>query len=113
MSDSFQQQLQKIITLSEQILFQLGSGFEQQLNEEKEEVTEKIISLTKEREALIKLTLNESQAAKYNQYLPLINKVGELDRQLTAQSAENKNTIKEKLLKLKKNKKAANTYNKY
>jgi len=113
MSGSFQQQLQKIITLSEQVLFELSNDVEQQLDEEKQEITEHLISLSKEREALIKLTLNDDQAEKYSQYLPLLNKIVELDRQLTAQSNENKNLIKAKLLKLKKNKKAANTYNKY
>jgi len=119
MSDNYLNNLEKIIAISEQILLESSTFFNQDLDNEKEAaeegkgIIENLLKLSKERDTLIKLTFNKEETQKYERYLPLINKVVELDRQITAQSDINKNTVRAKLLKLKKNKKAVNIYNQY
>jgi hypothetical protein len=113
MSDSFSHQLNEIITLSEKILLWLSNEFEQTNNQEEELNTEELLEWNIERDRLIKLTFNEQQSENYPLHLPLINKMVDLDNQLTLQSAQNKLILKTSLLKMKKNQKAANTYKKY
>ncbi len=113
MSDSFSHQLNQIITLSEKIILWLSNEFEQTNNQEEELNTEELLAWNRERDRLIKLTFNEEQSENYNEHLALINQIVTLDNQLTKQAAENKLVLKTSLLKMKKNQKAANTYNKY
>jgi len=113
MSDSFSHQLNQIITLSEKIILWLSNEFEQTNNQEEELNTEELLAWNRERDRLIKLTFNEEQSENYNEHLALINQMVTLDNQLTKQAAENKLVLKTSLLKMKKNQKAANTYNKY
>jgi len=123
MSDSFYQQLNQIITLSEKILLWLSNEFEQansnaeEINTEElntdESNTEELLAWSIERERLIKLTFNEQQSENYSEHLALINQMVTLDNQLTEQAAKNKLVLKTSLIKMKKNQKAANTYKKY
>ncbi|WP_426358512.1 hypothetical protein ACPUVO_19145 [Pseudocolwellia sp. HL-MZ19] len=113
MSETFSQQLNQIITLSENILLRLSNEFEQTNNQEEDLNTEELLQWNSERERLIKLTFNEQESENYSKHLPLINKMVALDQQLTQQSAQNKLVLKTSLLKMKKNQKAANTYKKY
>jgi hypothetical protein len=113
MSNSFSHQLNQIITLSEKIILWLSNEFEQTNNQEEELNTEELLAWNRERDRLIKLTFNEEQSENYNEHLALINQIVTLDNQLTKQAAENKLVLKTSLLKMKKNQKAANTYNKY
>jgi hypothetical protein len=113
MSDSFYQQLNQIITLSEKILLWLSNEFEQTNNNEEELNTEELLEWNIERNKLIKLTFNEEQSENYNEHLTLINQMVALDNQLTEQAEKNKLVLKTSLINMKKNQKAANTYKKY
>ncbi|MDO7085071.1 hypothetical protein WNY51_16305 [Pseudocolwellia sp. AS88] len=113
MSDSFYQQLNQIITLSEKILLWLSNEFEQTNNDEEELNAEELLAWNLERDKLIKLTFNEEQSENYSEHLTLINQMVALDNQLTEQAAKNKLVLKTSLLKMKKNQKAASTYKKY
>lgn len=113
MSDIFHQQLQKIITLSQKILLELSNDSENKNSEDEGINTERLLQCSGERDKLIKLTFNEHQSEYYNQHLPLINLIVELDSQLTQQSEKSKLAIKTNLLNMKKNKKATNAYKKY
>jgi hypothetical protein len=113
MSDSFYQQLNQIITLSEKIILWLSNEFEQTNNQEEELNTEELLAWNIERDRLIKLTFTEQQSENYNKHLVLINQMVTLDNQLTKQASENKLVLKTSLLKMKKNQKASNAYKKY
>ncbi|WP_441002102.1 hypothetical protein [Pseudocolwellia agarivorans] len=113
MSESFYQQLNQIITLSEKILLWLSNEFEQTNNDEEELNAEELLAWNLERDKLIKLTFNEEQSENYSEHLTLINQMVALDNQLTEQAAKNKLVLKTSLLKMKKNQKAASTYKKY
>jgi hypothetical protein len=113
MSDTFHLQLEKIITLSQKILLELSNDLKIIDTESEGINTEKLLQSSAERDKLITLCFNELQSEHYNQHLPLINLIVELDNQLTKQAEKNKLTLKTDLLKIKKNQKATQSYNKY
>jgi len=113
MSKVFHQRLQNIITLSQKIILELSNDFSDLQNDDKGINTTKLAQWSDERDKLIKSTFNEQQSEYYSQHLPLINIFIELDSQLIQKAEESKLAIKTNLLKMKKNKKATKSYNKY
>ena len=117
MVDNFQQQLHQVIALSQKILLALSSAFENTVEKNDTSTTEvepeQLIALNAERDKLIKFVFNEQQSQNYNQHIDLINEIIALDHQLIQQATTNKLTLRTNLLTIKKNKKAAKSYNNY
>ncbi len=113
MSTSINNNLERIISLSNKIVEELNNELENFSDIEAKEENSKLVSLNIERDTLIQETFNEQQSSNYEQHLPLINQVVALDSQLLALAEKSKLALKNGLLKMKKNQKAADTYKKY
>jgi hypothetical protein len=113
MTTLLEEQLNQIITLSQQILDGLGNELELIKDNTQEIEESSLVELNNERDKLIKLTFKESHSEHYPDHIPLINKIMELDGSLITQAEKNKLALKTSLLNMKKNQKASNTYKKY
>jgi|GEM_PF-1604876 len=126
MPQSFYQQLNSIIILSEQILDKLNDEFKSIqgelspepnaeisgniLSNDHELAIKQLAQWSIERDKLTKLAFNSQNAEHFNQQLNLINKIVMLDQKLTQHAETNKQWLKSNRLNIQKNKKATKTY---
>jgi len=73
---------------------------------------EKLLHLVASRDALIRQLFERYNQAQLSAELVLINEMVSLDQQLTSKSLQNKQALSAQVLKLRKNKKITNLYQK-
>jgi len=118
MTQHYQQALNKLIAVTQQMIdalqheLELDNNESNQINETKNN-SNPLTLLNEERDQLIKWVFNKEQSEHYAQHLPLINQVITLDKTLIQQAEKNKLALKTSLLNIKKSQKAKNSYAQY
>jgi FixJ family two-component response regulator len=113
--------LDAINEISRQLLSQFDSYKEsiegdenpQELVEEHSIAEEQLASLTEKRQCLITELFNEYTQEQISIELQIVNEMVSLDKQLTMKAQSNKQSLAEKMLKLRKHKKVTKIYQKY
>jgi len=122
MTQHYQQALNKLIAVTQQMIdalqheLELDNNENNQINEtinETKDNSNPLTRLNEERDQLIKWVFNKEQSEHYVQHLPLINQVIALDKTLIQQAEKNKLALKTSLLNIKKSQKAKNSYAQY